>query len=100
MSQQITEHAPDLQAAKETPRTKSVCRDCPNWEKVKERVRVTELLENALGKLESKLKAEDFKPSMADYLKLMQLEKEFEQEQVKEIKVTWVATTPVSEPEK
>lgn len=100
MPQPITQQAPDLQATEETPRTRSVCRDCANWDKVKERVRVTELLENALGKLENKIKAEEFKPSMADYLKLMQLEKEFEQEQVKEIKVTWVATTPASEPEK
>jgi hypothetical protein len=98
MTNQLTEQAPELQE-EGTPKRKA-CRECDHWDKVKERVRITELLENAIAKLETKLKADDFKPSMADYLKLMQLEKEFEQEQVKEIKVTWVAVDPASEPEK
>ena len=100
MTQEITNNAPDLQESEETANKKASCRGCELWDQVKERVRITELLENAIGKLEQKIKADDFKPSMADYLKLMQLEKEFEQEQVKEIKVTWVAPAPASEQER
>lgn len=98
MTEQTTKEAPEPQ--EETPQTKTSCRECNLWDQVKERVRITELLESALGKLEARLTAQDFKPSVADYLKLMQLEKEFEQEEVKEIKVTWVAPAPASETEK
>ena len=38
----------------------------------------------------SKLKEADFKPSLADFLRLVQLEKEIGEEEPKEIKVTWV----------
>ena len=82
------------------PSKTQLCKECLLWDEVKERVRITELLESALNKLGERLQAQDFKPSIADYLKLMQIQKEFEQEQVKEIKVTWVAPAPASEPGK
>ncbi len=66
------------------------CEHCTHWEEVKDRVRVKKLLESALSKLEKKLAAETFQPSLADYLKLMQLEKEFADEETKEVRVTWV----------
>jgi len=105
MSEQITDNAPtpeadgnDPQPEESKPAPKHTdCRACGLWDEVKERVRITELLENAIEKMGDKLKAQDFKPSLADYLKLMQLEKEFDQEQVKEIKVTWVAPAPSNE---
>jgi hypothetical protein len=40
--------------------------------------------------MEGKLKDVDFKPSLADFLRLVQLENETEEEEPKEIKVTWV----------
>jgi hypothetical protein len=40
--------------------------------------------------MEDKLKEPDFKPSLADFLRLVQLENETGDEEPKEIKVTWV----------
>jgi urease gamma subunit len=48
------------------------------------------ILAKVIENMEKKLKTEDFKPSLADYLKLVQLEKDFEDGETKEIKVTWV----------
>lgn len=104
----ITENAPPPEEAGNGPQPEATkttikrtsCRGCSLWDEVKERVRVTELLESAIEKLGERLQGQDFKPTLADYLKLMQLEKEFDQEQVKEIKVTWVAPAPPSEPGK
>lgn len=105
MPDPITKKAPPPEAAGDGPQpeetktttTRTSCRGCSLWDEVKERVRVTELLESAIEKLGDRLKADEFKPTLADYLKLMQLEKEFDQELVKEIKVTWVAPAPSSE---
>ena len=62
------------------------------------RVRISDLLDKAIVGIEDRINAKDFKPTMADYLKLLQMEIELEQEEVKEIKVTWVEpmTTPDS----
>jgi len=76
------------------------CRDCDRWNDVKERVRVSEALEKAIKAVETRILAEDFKPTMAEYLKLIQLEKELKQDDAKEIKVTWVEPAAKSEPEK
>jgi hypothetical protein len=48
--------------------------------------------------IDERMKAGDFKPTLGDYLKLLQLEQEIGEEPPKEIKVTWVE--PPSEPEK
>ena len=48
------------------------------------------VLSEVIKKMEEKLKTEEFKPSLADYLKLVQMEKEIGEEETKEIKVTWV----------
>lgn len=85
---------------KNTEKPPRDCRDCENWSQVQERVRVSEALEKAIKAVETKIKSKDFKPTMAEYLKLIQLEKELKQESAKEIKVTWVEPAEKSEPEK
>ena len=54
------------------------------------RLRISDLLDKAIVGIEDRINAKDFKPTMADYLKLLQMEIHLEQEEVKEIKVTWV----------
>jgi len=63
------------------------------------RVRISDLLDKAIVGIEDRFMANDFKPTMGDYLKLLQMEIELEQEEIREIKVTWVepATTTDSE---
>jgi len=70
------------------------CERCVNWPKVSERVRVGRLMSAAIKKMEEKVKAEGFNVTVAEFLKLVQLEKDLYSEDLKEIKVTWV------EPEK
>jgi hypothetical protein len=76
------------------------CEHCTHWDEVKDRVRVKKLLESAIEKLGKKLAGSTFQPSLADYLKLMQLEKEFGDDEAKEIKVTWVEPERESVPGK
>ena len=54
--------------------------------------RISDLLDTALKKFEERVAQADFNPSVADYLKLMQLKKELEEEEqeIREIKVTWI----------
>jgi NAD(P)H-nitrite reductase large subunit len=66
------------------------CEDCEHWTEVKNKLRVGTVLENVLKKMEEKLGTAEFKPSLADYLKLVQMEKEMGEEGPKEIRVTWV----------
>ena len=75
------------------------CRECGRWKEAKEKIRVSELLEATITKMAEKLKSDDFKPSIGDYLKLVQLEQELEEDGAKEIKVTWVESRETS-PEK
>lgn len=73
------------------------CRRCLQWEVMKERIRSRELLEKAIEKIESDITANRFKPTLAEYLKLVSLEKDAGQDDIKEIKVTWVGPKPQSE---
>ena len=57
------------------------------------RIRISDLLDKAIVGIEARFKAQDFKPTMGDYLKLLQMEIELEQEEIREIKVTWVEPT-------
>jgi hypothetical protein len=50
-----------------------------------------------LKKMERKLGEADAKVTLGDYIRLMQLQKELEEEEPKEIKVTWVEKTPERE---
>ncbi len=72
------------------------CEGCKKWKEAKKRVRIANLLANATGRLAKKIEDDDWKPTMAEYLKLLQLEQEYEEESPKEIKVTWVEPTPAS----
>jgi hypothetical protein len=65
-----------------------------------ERVRVSETLDRAIQSVEERIQANDFKPTIAEFLKLVQLSKELAQDDVKEITVTWVEPAVPSSPEK
>ena len=54
------------------------------------RIRISDLLDKAITGIEDRFKSKDFKPTMGDYLKLLQMEIELEQEEIREIKITWV----------
>jgi hypothetical protein len=77
-------------ASKKKARAPKSCRDCENWPQVRERVRVGELLERIVADIEQQIKEEKFKATTAEYLKLIQLQKEFDQDEAKEITVTWI----------
>ena len=71
------------------------CRRCKNWFIVSDYIRVKELIENAVAKMKEALEDQKFKPTVADFLRLLEAEKELEDAAIKEIKVTWI-----EEPEK
>ena len=66
------------------------CERCEHWTEVQNQLRVGKILESVLTKMEAQLGTAEFKPSLADYFKLVQWQKESGEELVKEIKVTWV----------
>ena len=66
------------------------CERCEHWAAVQNQLRVGKILESVLTKMEAQLGTAEFKPSLADYFKLVQWQKESGEELVKEIKVTWV----------
>jgi hypothetical protein len=55
-----------------------------------ESAKQAEVVKKLLEKVEQKLTGEDVKATLGDYIKLIQLQKELEDEQTREIKVTWV----------
>ena len=77
------------------------CRDCPEWQTMRKKLRVSELLVKAIAGFEGRMTAQDFKPTVAEYLKLLQMEQEMDatEDRPKEIKVTWVDPVVTSEPE-
>ena len=77
------------------------CRDCENWGEVSKKIRVNELLEKTIDQFERKLTGGKYEPTVAEYVKLLQLGQEIgEEDEPKEIKVTWVTPDAPSEPEK
>jgi|SoiMethySBSTD1v2_1073268.scaffolds.fasta_scaffold301745_2 hypothetical protein len=58
--------------------------------KREDKARISKFLDNAMKQFEKRLESEDIKPTLGDYLKLMQIEKELDRDEAKEIKVTWV----------
>jgi hypothetical protein len=77
------------------------CEECPNWVDIRQqRLRLARILTAATDGLEARLKDQSggLKPSVGDYLKLLELakeiEKETDEEEAKEVKFTWV--DPVS----
>ncbi len=59
-----------------------------------------ELVERAIESIEQKLGSSDVKATFADFIRLLQLQKELQVEEPREIKVTWIdpsATESASE---
>ena len=78
-----------------------ICRECDNWDQVSKKVRVHELLEKTLGQFESKIAKQGYEPSVAEYVKLLQLGQELKlEDEPREIRVTWVTPDATLEPEK
>ena len=77
------------------------CRTCPEWQVMRQKLRISELLVKAIEGFESRMNEKDFKPTVAEYLKLLQMEQEMDatEEKPKEIKVTWVDPASTSKPE-
>ncbi len=73
------------------------CQHCSRWQAIKQKLRIAESLANTIEQIEKRLTSTEFKPTVGDYLKLLQVEKELEEESPKEIKVTWVGPEPKSE---
>jgi hypothetical protein len=65
-----------------------------------ERARVSATLDRAIKSVEERIQANDFKPTIAEFLKLVQLSKELAQDDLKEIRVTWVEPAVTSSTEK
>jgi hypothetical protein len=77
------------------------CRECRRWVEVKDKIRVHELLEKAILQFEAKIKEKNYEPTVAEYLKLLQLDREIGQDdEPKEIKVTWVGPDMMSDSER
>ena len=77
------------------------CDHCPRWRELKEeRVRLAQLISKARQGFEAKLQENDLKLTLADYLKLIEMEKEIDDGEPREIKVTWVDPLPMSKPDK
>jgi hypothetical protein len=83
-----------------TERISRTCEECSNWKDVKQRIKIAKLLDSLIGGIETRIKDKELKPTMAEYLKLLQMEQEIEQESPKEIKVTWVDPATISNGEK
>jgi len=56
------------------------------------------VVKKLLEKLEDQMGGKEVKASMADYIRLVQLHKELDEESPREIKVTWVEPTETAEP--
>ena len=67
------------------------CRECKNWERVSDRVRVHSVLTSVVDKIEKKVSADDFKPTLGDYFKSLEALKSvvWGSEGSKEITVKW-----------
>jgi hypothetical protein len=54
------------------------------------RLTKAELVSGLIKKIQAKLGSDEFKPTVGDLLRLLQLEQEMEEEQPREIKVSWI----------
>jgi hypothetical protein len=77
------------------------CRQCARWGEVRDKIRIHELVERAIKQFEAKIKKQDYEPTVTEYVKLLQLDREIgHEDEPKEIKVTWVGPKTVSDGEK
>jgi len=68
------------------------CSDRPD-DKRQRRQKASAMVEKVLKTIEDKIGSAELKPTVGDYLRLLQFREEIEQdEQPKEIRVTWVET--------
>jgi hypothetical protein len=56
-----------------------------------------QVIKGVLEKMEQQMKSDTMKATMGDYIRLVQLHKELDEESPKEIKVTWVEPKSGSE---
>jgi hypothetical protein len=58
-------------------------------------------VERAIKQFEAKIKKQDYEPTVTEYVKLLQLDREIgHEDEPKEIKVTWVGPKTASDGEK
>ena len=57
------------------------------------------MVKRLLKKVEKKLGDEDVKASLGDYIRLVQLQKELEEDEPRDIKVTWVEPEETKKPD-
>jgi len=77
------------------------CRQCERWGDVRDKIRIHELLERAITQFETKIKKQEYEPTVAEYVKLLQLDREIGQDdEPKEIRVTWVGPITTSDCER
>ena len=62
----------------------------PTGAKRRRRRNKAAFVREVISKIEEKLSGDDAKPSVGDFIRLLQLEKELEEEQPREIQVSWV----------
>ena len=72
--------------------TSKPCGNCSYYEELQRKLEVSKILSKAIAKFEERIAEADFSPSVADYIKLVQMKKDLEEatDEAKEIKVTWV----------
>ena len=77
------------------------CRDCGHWAEVKSKVRIHEVLEHTISQFENKIAAKTYMPTVAEYVKLLQLERGLGgEDRPKEVTVTWVGPETMSDAER
>lgn len=78
----------------EAPKNKAPkdCRRCSRWGQVKRQMKIVSILGKAAKNFEEKSTEVKFQPTVAEYLKLVQIEQEYEKDlnPPEEIQVTWV----------
>jgi len=68
-------------------------------EKLKRPRNKAALVKHVIRKITSKLENDELKPTVGDFIRLLQLEKELAEETPREIKVTWVEPEKENAPE-
>ncbi len=67
------------------------CRKCTHWDQVDQRVRIRSVLTSMVEKLETRVVADDYKPTVGEFLKVLEAEKEMGwlSDRAMELKVRW-----------
>ena len=82
---------------KQTPSKKRTPSKRGSTKKTASSHRIAKLVDKAIEGIESRLNDEDDPPGIGDYIKVMQLQRDIEEERPKEITVTWVDPEPKKE---